>query len=275
MRCLSLALGFLLLVGLRCPAHATGSEGDPLPPIVLRMGEVTVQHGAMPSTGGNAAKTTREAFWLSVTALLTFGVPLLDLPNVLERGEKDTRTVQLCLESWKAILEGPKSPLKSSEFNDFVMRTIAAETARLLETRARPVVVRVASSGATHSGNADALREIASELSTHSLVLGDVSIGVEPFSPGCVARLQASASLQLVEVGAAASDYSGQDSRSLSAVSSSEIVDVHGWATEPEVGRRALRLALLQLAEAVVKSYPWPAGEETKAPGSAPDSGTR
>lgn len=275
MRCLSLALGFLLLVGLRFPAHATGSEADSLPPLVLRMGEVTVKNGAMPSTGGHAAKTAREAFWLSVTALLTFGVPLLDLPNVVERGEKDSRSVQLCLEDWKAVLEGPKSSLKSPEFNDFVMRTIAAETASLLETRAGPVVVRIASSSVTQPGNADALNAIASELSTHSLVLGDVSIDVEPSSLGCVARLQANASLQLVEVGTEARDYSGQNSRSLSAVSSTEVADVHGWASEPEVGRRALRLALLQLAEAIVKTYPWPAGQETKAPASAPDSGTR
>ena len=275
MRHVSLALGLLLSVGLSCPTHAIGSEGDPLPPIVLRMGDVTVQHGAMPSAGGNAAKTAKEVFWLSVTALLTLGVPLLDLPNVLERGGADARSVQLCLESWKAILEGPGSWLKSSEINDFVIRTVESETARLLETRARPVIVRVGSSGTTHQGNADALREIAHQLSTDRLVLGHVSVGVEPLSPGCVARLQANAGLRLVEIGAAASDNEDQVSGPLSAVSRSETVDVHGWATEPEVGRRALRLALLQLAEAIVQSYPWPGGEETKAPASAPNISTR
>lgn len=275
MRHVSLALGLLLSVGLSCPTHAIGSQGDPLPPIVLRMGEVTVQHDAMPSTDGNAAKTAKEVFWLSVTALLTLGVPLLDLPNVVQRGGADARSVQLCLESWKAILEGPGSWLKSSEINDFVIRTVEGETARLLETRARPVIVKVASTGATHQGNADALKEIAHQLSTDRLVLGDVSVGVEPLSPGCVARLQATAGLRLAEIGAAASDNEVQVSRPLSAVSRSETVDVHGWATEPEVGRRALRLALLQLAEAIVQSYPWPGGEETERPASAPDSSTR
>lgn len=260
-----LACQALLTMGLSCPAYATGLEGKLLPPIVLRMDKVSVQQSGMPSTSGSSGKTAKEVFWLSMTALLTFGAPLLDLPNVLERGAADARPARMCLDSWKAILDGPKPWLKSTDVQEFVLQTVRGEAARLVANRPRPVMVEVAAGGTNDAQGAEAISEIGVRLSTPSLVLTDVSVGVEPLSSGCAALFRATAKLHVESTGAAKGD-----TPSSATVSKSEAVDVHGWSTDPEVGRRALRIALLQLADEIVKAYPWPPGDENPLPLPSP-----
>lgn len=261
-----LAWQAMLAVSLSYPAHATGPQDGPLAPIVLRMEKVTVEQSGMPSTGRASAKTATEVLSLLTTAVLTFGVPLLDLPRVLEKGGGDSRSAQLCLGSWKEILEGPQPWLKSAEVQDFVLQTIQGEATRLVASRDPQVMVEVAAGGTNDAQRREALREIGVRLSASSVFLTDVSVGVEPMSSGCTARFRAQANLHLETIGASKGDAPSGVSPSLATVSKSETVDVHGWATEPEVGRRALRLALVQLAQEIVQAYPWPRGNETTAP---------
>jgi len=262
MRRSALLFRALLAASLSCPVCAAGLESSSLPPIVLRINQVSVAASGLPSPGGTSAGTAKEVFWLLATSVLTFGVPLLDLPNVLERRAADADSARLCLDSWKAILDGPKPWLNSADVQEFVLQTIRVEAARLVANRTRPVVVEVASGGTDDARRKEAIGEIGVRLSVPSVVLVDVSLGVEPSSPGCAALFRVKADLHVEPTAAAKQGMPPSASPSLPTIGKSEAVDVRRWAADPEVGRQALRLALLQIAEEIVQAYPWPPGDE-------------
>ena len=248
----------LLAVCLCCPLGATGLESDPPPPLVLLIDKVSLDQSAMPSPSANSAGTAKEVFWLLTTSLLTFGVPLLDLPRVLEEGGADERSARLCLASWKAILDGPQPWLKSADLQEFVMQTIRDEVTRLVDHKARPVTVELAAPDSNNSARAEAINEIGIRLAASSLALAEVSMSVEPSQSGCAADFRARANLQVQSIGAEKGNPPLGSSPPLATLGKSQTVDVHDWATDPELGRQALRLALVQLTQAIIKAYPWP-----------------
>ena len=212
----------------------------------------------MPSTSANSAKTARQVFWLLTTSLLTFGVPLLDLPRVLEEGGADERSAQLCLASWKAILDGPQPWLNSTEAQEFVVQTIRDEVTRFTAHQARPVTIELAAPGSNDAARTDAISAIGIRLATPSLALAQISVSVEPSQPRCAADFRATANLQVQPIGAVMRNPPADLAPPLATLSKSEAVDLRDWAADPELGRQALRLALVQLARAVLEAYPWP-----------------
>jgi hypothetical protein len=245
----------LLGAAVSCHAFASDLEGNPPPPIVLRMDAVTVEQRGMPSSDISAG----EVFWMTITALLSG-----DLPNVLALSSTE-RCARTCLASWKAILEGPKPWLKSADEQAGVLQTVQGETARLVANLARPFLVEVAPADTTEAQRKQAIGDISSRPSTPSLVLTDDSVVVEPLASKCIAKLQAKANMHVETIGATKGEMPAGAPMSL-VVSKYEAVDVHGWASDPEVGHQALRRALLGLAAEIVKAYPWPQYDESPSP---------
>jgi len=257
MRRAVLASEALLMASLSLCVCAGEVATESLPPIVLRMDGVSVATRGMPSTASSTAKTGQELFWLSVTALLTFGAPLLAVPDVLERGDAYARPARLCMESWKTVLEGTQRWLKSGDFQEFVLQSLRGETSRLVAIEARPIAVEVASGGSTDAQRKAIVREIGDRLSARVVLLADVHIDVEPLSYGCSALFRITASLQAVSAA-----MTNGDVVNFTKVSEWAPVNVHAWAKDPEEGRDAMRLILPKLADQIVQSYPWPRSDQ-------------
>ena len=233
-------------------------------PIVLRLEPVSLNESGLPSTAASSAKTTQEVFWLSVTSLLTFGAPLLDLPNVLDRGEARAHPIQMCLKSWDEIRNGPSSWFKSDEIRKFALQTLEQELVRLIAGRALAVKVQT-EAGGNNAGQENPATE--GEKAGHDKeagVLANVSILVDPSSSEqCEAQLRLSAKLFSGPHSAAVAGSKSGELNALLAVSLAEPLAVHEWASDPEVGRTALRIVLLQLATAIADAYPWRVGDES------------
>ncbi|HJW03347.1 MAG TPA: hypothetical protein VJ548_08725 [Azospira sp.] len=231
-----------------------GPPGRPSPPIVLRLGGISVAQTGMPSPGSSNANTATEVFWLSVTALLTFGAPLLDLPNVLERGDANARNARLCAESWERVRHGDASWLKSEDLQGEVLESIRDEVITQLGNHEPAVTVEIAAGGTGLAQRAKAIREIAIRLAAPALILADVRVGIEP-GLECTVRFSSNADMSLEETERPGAGGSPEVARPFATVSGSSNADVHQWAAEPEVGRRALRQALLQLAREIARAY--------------------
>jgi hypothetical protein len=186
--------------------------------------------------------------------LFTFGAPLLDLPNVLERGDANARSTRLCAESWESVRHGDASWLKSGELQGEVLESIRDEVVTQLGNHEPAVAVEIASGATGQTQRAKAIREIAIRLAAPAVILTEVRVGIEP-ALECTARITGHAELSLEVTERPGPAPSPEVPRPFATVSGSSSADVHQWAAEPEVGRRALRQALLQLAREIAKAY--------------------
>ena len=275
MKCLAAACSLLFASGCSSISPAVEPEASLLPPLVLSLNEVSVERSGVPSTGTISTETAKEVFWLSITALLTFGAPLLDLPEVLERGRAGAGATQRCVDSWKVVLGGADSWLKSSELREYVLDTMRVEALRVGGSREQSVRVDTVSPVEARSRRAKLIKEAGARLSAPDVIFVDIRLGVEPLATGCTAQFRAKANLRLERTDPGRGVNTKEASPYASTVEGSEGVDVHRWAAEPDSGRRALRQALVQLAQAIVDAYPWPAPIQQQPATSAPDGGAQ
>ena len=270
MRFLAAACSLLLVSGCGSIPPAAGPERSLFPPIVLSLDEVSVERSGMPSTSTSSAETAKEVFWLSITALLTFGAPLLDLPQVVERSRAAAGETQRCIDSWK-VVSGPDSWLKSSELREYVLDTIRVEATRGVGSRETSVRVDVVSPVEVRSKRTKLIEEAGARLSAADVIFVDVRLGVQPLSTGCTGEFRAKANLRLERTDPVRGADAKEASPYASSVEGTEGVDVQRWAAEPDSGRRVLRQALAKLARAIVGAYPWPAPIQQQPAPSAPD----
>lgn len=242
----------LLVAWLFFPVYAVGENHSA---IILRMNTVALNEQSLPSTSATSAETAKEVFWLSVTALLTFGLPLIDLPNVLERGEANARPIRECLESWAVIRNGPNSWLKSADIRDFVLQTLQRDIARLMAEEAHPVRVQT-EPNINAPQDAPAIKGGTTGLTAHAALLAEVSLVIESStSAECGAQIRLNANLHTDTDLVALSHSNPSELTNLVTVSGAKAVDVHAWAQDPEAGRIALQIAIRQLASAIVRVY--------------------
>lgn len=271
MKCLAVACGLLLVAGCSSTVMLPATEANRLPPMFLSLHDVSVTRGAMSSPGATSSKTAKEVFWLSMTALLTLGAPLLDLPNVLERGKSDAEGAQRCIDSWNNVLKGVDAWLQSGDLRSHALDTIRVEAMRLLSRREPLVRIDVAPSEAVSWNRAEAVREMGRRLATSDLIVVDVRLGVAPSSTGCTAEIRAKADVHHERIAAQRPAAALGRSSDVVTLERSEGVDVLQWAAEPDTGRRVLQNVLVQLAQDIVDAYPWPAPVQQKLPESLPE----
>lgn len=253
----------ILLAFLLFPAYAAGTDRETPSPIILRLNTFSLNEQRLPSTARVSENTAKEVFWLGITALLTFGVPLLDLPEVLDRGEANARPIRECLESWDEIRNGPNSWLKSADMRAFALQTLQQEVARLMASSGRPVEVKTESSDTKRPTEKPAIAGDVVGAARYPSFRANVSIVIDPSSSGqCGADFGVSANLQSQTHATDFSPSSPSELINVGTISAAEAVDVHAWARDPEVGRKALRLALGQLANAIAEAYRRSMGEE-------------
>jgi hypothetical protein len=245
-----LAIACVLMFAAGCASIPRGPEGvaNPLPPIVLLLDDVAVEWSGIPSRSTFSTNTAKEVFWLSITALMTFGAPLLDLPNVIERGRAETADDRSCSESWKVVLNGPTSVLKAKDLRELAVDAIRSEAIRLISDRGQSVKVEIGRIAGSQRSRANVVGELRSQLSTPNLIVADVRVGVAG-EAGCTARFRAIADVRHERLEAAGL-WGGSETRpSVITVQGSEGFDVKLWAEQPEVGLAALQRALAQVAQ--------------------------
>jgi hypothetical protein len=189
-------------------------------PLELRLLELNLAPAEPLAAAGPASSTAKEVFWLSIRALMTFGVPLLDLPNVLRRSGEDGASAQRCRSSWKDVERESGPWLRSADVAGYVLQTVRDEVRRHGDSRAAVAELRV-----------------------------------RMISLPCAAEFRATADVQCATAGPPEprpNDASpAEPPLQRAAVGAEETVDIHRWAAAPELGRQALTEALTRLAREV------------------------
>lgn len=218
-------------------------------PLVLRPGPVAVNMQA-PTRVGNSPGLGGEVFWLSVTSLLTFGGPLLDLPNVVARHK--TTVLDLpkdCAESWVQVMNRPQW-LEPSEARTSALNVLAHAMNLDLEGRGRRLTIVIEPTSADDPLAMEALAGVGTRLSASVLAVADVLFSIEPQPKKCAMLMRVSAKLQLETLGI---EPKRQEAFTLSKASSLSVMQ---WAMDPEPGTRALQSILTQLGQDIVGLLP-------------------
>ncbi len=218
-------------------------------PLVLRPASVAVDMQA-PTRVGHTPGLAGEAFWLSVTALMTFGGPLLDLPDVLARHQ--TKVLDLppaCADSWVQVMNRPPW-LGSAETRTSALQFLAEAMRLDLGRRGRALTVELETTPADDPRAPEALVQVGQRLAVPALAVADVRFRIEPQPKQCSMLMRVSVQMHLAQLGA--------DPKSPEAVSMTRAaaVSVTAWATDPEVGTRALQDLVAQMGRAIVSTLP-------------------
>lgn len=222
------------------------------PPIVLRPGAVSVNMTA-PTRPGYTPGLASEVFWLSMTALMTFGAPVLMLPDVLERHRTDVSALPpKCADSWNKVIGGPQW-LGPAEARHSALNALEDAVKQDLARRGLELPIEVEPAGAADPHGADALVEIGKRLSAPVLAVADVSFSIEPQQQECAMLMRVSAHVHLVSTNYPGAEMPPAFSVSLTRASP---VSVMEWGANPEVGGRALRGLLGQLGQDIVNAHP-------------------
>lgn len=221
-------------------------------PIVLRPGSVTVNLNA-PTRPGYAPGLAKEVFWLSVTALMTFGAPLLDLPNVLERNR--TSVLDLppkCTDNWNEVMNRPQW-LGPAEARHSALKVLEDAVKQDLARRGQELTIEIEPAGADDPYGAEALVDIGKRLRAPLLAVADVSFSIEPQPSKCSMLMRVSAHMHLERTAYPSSEMTPEFSVALTRASP---VSVMEWGTNSEVGGQALRSLLGQLGKDIVTALP-------------------
>jgi hypothetical protein len=218
-------------------------------PLVLRPGPVAVNMQA-PARSGHSSGLGGEVFWLSVTALLTFGGPLLDLPNVVARHQ--TTVLDLpkeCAESWVQVMNRPQW-LGPSDARTSALNVLADSMKLDLERRGRTLTIEIDPTSGDDPRSVEALATIGKRHSAAVLAVADVLFSIEPQPKKCAMLMRVSASMHLEKLGI--------EPRSLEAVTLSKAItlSVTQWDKDPEVGTRALQDLLGRIGQDIISALP-------------------
>lgn len=254
---LSLALGGCALQP-RHPVDPDHPDQSPLPasmgeswraPLVLRPGAVAVNMQA-PTRKGRAPGLAAEVFWLSVTALFTFGGPLLDLPNVVARHQTSELDLPKdCAQSWTQLMTRPQW-LAPPEERTSALQALADAMRSDLDRRGQALTIEIEPTSADDPRSTPALAEIGRRLSVPALAVADVLFAIEPQPKQCAMLMRVSAQMHL--------DTLGADAKPAQAVSFTRAtsVAVPQWARDPGVGNEALRGLLDRIGADIVRALP-------------------
>ncbi len=220
-------------------------------PLVLRPGPVAVNMKA-PTRKDLSPGLTGEVLWLSVTALFTFGGPLLDLPNVVARNQ--TTVLDLpkeCAESWGQVVNRPQW-LGPPEDRTSALNVLADAIRLDLEQHGRKLTVEIEPTGTDDPRSMEALAGVGRRLSTPVLAVADVLFSIDPQPKTCAMLMRVSANMHLELLGI---ESKSREALTLGKASS---LSVTQWAADPELGTRTLRDLLGQLGRDIVGALPAP-----------------
>jgi hypothetical protein len=191
-----------------------------------------------------------EVFWLSATALFTFGGPLLDLPNVVARHQATILDLpKECAENWVQVTNRPQW-LGTSAARTSALDVLADAMKLDLEQRGRKLTIEIEPISADDPRSSEALATIATRHAAPVLAVVDVLFSIEPQPKTCAMLMRVSASMHL--------DTLGTEPKSLEAiaVSKASTLSVAQWAKEPEVGTRTLHDLLIRMGQDIVSALP-------------------
>jgi hypothetical protein len=229
-------------------------------PLVLRPGTVTVDMTA-PARKVYSPGLGEELFWMSATALLTFGAALLATPDVIARHEMTVRELPPgCETSWVEVTNrayrppwlGPAEARNSEELRNSVLKLLEEAVRNDLARRGQELTIEVEPKGANDPQGAQALEDIGRRLSAPALAVADVSFSIEPQPKKCSMQMRVSAQLHLEAPGAKVTPTPG------AVLDRSSSLPVEQWAKDPELGGKALRSLVEQLGKDIVNALPKP-----------------
>ncbi|EHR72299.1 hypothetical protein BurJ1DRAFT_3492 [Burkholderiales bacterium JOSHI_001] len=225
------------------PSEARGA------PLVLRPGPVAV-HMQAPIRSGYGPGLGEEVLWLSVTALLTFGAPLLDLPHVLARHQTTEWDLpKECAQSWDQVVS-QEQWLGSSETRTSALKALAEAMTWDLERRGRTLAIEIEPTFADDPRAMEALASMGSRLSAPAIAVADVLLSIEAQPKKCAMLLRVSANLHLEKL------HVEPKSQVLGALSQAGSLSVTQWAKDPGLGTRTLQTLLGQLGRDIVTVLP-------------------
>ena len=247
----SLLAGLLSLVALLCgcttPASGQLEAGARDAPVVLRSISTSVDLSA-PLRSGYTPGLASELFWLSVTSLMTFGVPLADVPNVLDRHRTTVADLTPgCRADWTEAMKR-WSPAAVDETRESVLHDLQSAITKELARLGRDLRVEVADQS---TGDADIdglVRRLAGQLGTSQLLLADISYGVALRPSDCVFVMRALATLHVEITDRPATP----DPARHVTLSTQAIVPVKSWASDPAIEQKTRRDLLEHLGNEVV-----------------------
>lgn len=241
-----------------CALQVLSPPKDPAPssmgeawrvPIVLRPGPAAVNMHA-PTRAGHSPGLAGEVFWLSVTALLTFGGPLLDLPNVVARHQTSVLDLpQECAGSWVQVMNRPQW-LGPVEERVSALQLLADAMKLDLERRGQKHTIEIESTGTDDPRGAEALISVGRRLNAPVLAVTDVLFSIEPQPKKCAMLMQVSAQMRLERLDVATKLPEAVAFTKASAVS------VTQWATDPALGTRTLQELLGRIGRDIVSALP-------------------
>jgi len=191
-----------------------------------------------------------EILWLSVTALLTFGGPLLDLPDVVARHQ--TTVLDLpkeCAQNWVQVMNQPQW-LGTSETRTSALKVLADAMKLDLEQRGRRLTIEVEPTPADDPRAIEALATIGTRHSVPVLAVADVRFSIEPRPQTCAMLMQVSANMHLEKLG-----IEPQSPEALT-LSKASALSVAEWAADPEVATRTLQDLLDRMGQDIVSALP-------------------
>jgi hypothetical protein len=222
------------------------------PPIVLRMGEVTLSNEALPSAGGQLAGSAAAGTLIGLGyALPTLGASLLLVPLGLLEGASQAARASECGARWTAAV-GDVPTWLGSTFGPVSMLSTVEEEVRLLVKPPPAVVIASATTPAAKSAE---LKEIGERLASPTLLVGDLWIKLEqPDQSKCGIKFAAYAQFRVQPVD---QPPSLGPAYIVSVTQEDKDVAIEDWARDPERAREQLRRVLRELAARIVASYPW------------------
>ncbi|MFT3955080.1 MAG: hypothetical protein QM722_12030 [Piscinibacter sp.] len=218
-------------------------------PLVLRPGPVAVNMQA-PTRTGQSPGTAGEVFWLSVTALLTFGGSLLDLPNVVARHR--TTVLDLppdCADSWTQLMNRPQW-LGPPEERMSALTVLAEAMREDLQRRGQALTIQIEPVAADDPRSAPALADAGARLASPMLAVADVLFGIEPQPRQCRMEMRVSVRMHLE------APAQGPQSPESVSLTRAHAVSVVQWAADPDVASRALQSLLGQIGRDIVGALP-------------------
>jgi hypothetical protein len=174
----SASLAFLLVLASQGCANQNTLISQELPlgdtqdawraPLVLRPGTVTVDMTA-PARKVYTPGLGEELFWMSATALVTFGAALLAAPDVIARHQMTIRELPPgCESSWAEVTNlayqppwlGPAGARNSEELRNSVLRLLDEAVRKDMARRGQELTIEVEPRGANDPQGARALGKV-------------------------------------------------------------------------------------------------------------------
>jgi hypothetical protein len=269
-RFVSASLAFLLILASQGCASQNTRLSKELPPggtqyawrapLVLRPGTVTVDM-TTPARKVYTPGLGEELFWMSATALLTFGAAFLAAPDVIARHQMtvlelppgcETSWVEVTNRAYRHPWLGRAEARNSEELRNSVLKLLEEAVRNDLALRGQELTIEVEPKGANDPQGAQALEDIGRRLSAPALAVADVSFTIESQPKKCSMQMRLSAQMHLDAPGAKVTLTPG------AVLDRSSSLPVEHWAKNPEAGGEALRSLVEQFGKDIVDALPKP-----------------